>query len=248
MVFAARLLDFHACPMVTPGVPPIPHVGGPILPTCSINVITCNMPQARQTDKAFCVGPPDIIVFGSPTVLVNNLPAARMGDPCSHGGAITSGCPTVHIGLVYVPGTMLQSAAMGVNPSGSVVNCGNSIDAVLDRLDGTDPNAVAPATRDGLFSDIEARHGTTLGWNSSFQDAFDAVQAGGPGTRAIVGIRYSGGGSHVVVMANDGGTVGIVESQDWGPGNRREVITDAGRANTRYNGDGGSNVGWGIVP
>ena len=22
----------HVCPMVTPGVPPIPHVGGPILP------------------------------------------------------------------------------------------------------------------------------------------------------------------------------------------------------------------------
>ena len=22
----------HACPMVTPGTPPVPHVGGPILP------------------------------------------------------------------------------------------------------------------------------------------------------------------------------------------------------------------------
>ncbi|WP_254695291.1 PAAR domain-containing protein [Oceanicola sp. D3] len=241
--------DFHACPMVTPGVPPIPHVGGPILPACSINVLTCNLPQARQTDMAFCVGPPDTIVFGSPSVLVNNLPAARMGDPCAHGGVITMGCPTVMIGLAYVPGSMLQSAANGVNPSGSVINCGHSIDAVLDRLDGTDPNATAPAHGDGSFSDIEARHGTTLQWGSSFQDAFDAVQAGGPGTRAIVGIGYSSGtASHVVVMANDGGTVGIVESQDWGPGNRREVITDAARANTRYNSDGGSNIGWGLVP
>ncbi|MBY6047236.1 PAAR domain-containing protein [Vannielia litorea] len=248
-MLAARLTDFHVCPLVTPGVPPIPHVGGPILPTCSINVLTCNMPQARLTDKALCVGPPDVIVFGSPLVLVNNLPAARLGDPCAHGGAITTGCPTVLIGQTYVPGTMLQNAAMGVNPSGSVVNCGNSIDAVLDRLDGTDPNAVAPATRDGLFSDIEARHNTNLQWNSSFQDAFDAVQQGGPGTRAIVGIIYpNNGGSHVVVMANDRGTVGIVESQDWGPGQRQEVITDANRANTRYNGSGNSNVGWGIVP
>ena len=29
---AARVSDMHVCPMVTPAVPPIPHVGGPILP------------------------------------------------------------------------------------------------------------------------------------------------------------------------------------------------------------------------
>lgn len=28
---AARLTDFHECPMITPGLPPIPHVGGPIV-------------------------------------------------------------------------------------------------------------------------------------------------------------------------------------------------------------------------
>jgi hypothetical protein len=28
---AARLTDMHTCPMVTPGLPPIPHVGGPIV-------------------------------------------------------------------------------------------------------------------------------------------------------------------------------------------------------------------------
>src|ERR1039458_7894835 len=41
---AARLLDMHLCPMVTPGVPPIPHVGGPILPTCSVTVLTGMLP------------------------------------------------------------------------------------------------------------------------------------------------------------------------------------------------------------
>ena len=35
---AARLTDMHACPMQTPGLPPIPHVGGPVigLPTVII--------------------------------------------------------------------------------------------------------------------------------------------------------------------------------------------------------------------
>ena len=95
---AARMGDMHACPMVTPGTPPIPHVGGPILPTCSMNVITGKIPQARVTDKCLCVGPPDVIIKGSATVYVNKLPAARMGDSTVHGGVITVGCPTVLIG------------------------------------------------------------------------------------------------------------------------------------------------------
>jgi len=27
---AARIGDMHTCPMVTPGTPPVPHVGGPL--------------------------------------------------------------------------------------------------------------------------------------------------------------------------------------------------------------------------
>ncbi len=95
---AARVTDMHVCPMVTPGVPPIPHVGGPILPPCSINTLTVMLPQARVTDMCLCVGPPDVIVLGSFTVLVNNLPAARMGDMTAHGGSIVMGAPTVLIG------------------------------------------------------------------------------------------------------------------------------------------------------
>jgi uncharacterized Zn-binding protein involved in type VI secretion len=94
---AARLTDMHVCPMVTPGVPPIPHVGGPIIggaPT----VLTGKMPQARATDMCVCVGPPDMIALGSFTVLVCKLPAARMGDLSGHGGSVVMGCPTVLIG------------------------------------------------------------------------------------------------------------------------------------------------------
>jgi len=44
------------------------------------------------------VGPPDVIVKGSATVLICSKPAARSGDQTGHGGAITLGCPTVMIG------------------------------------------------------------------------------------------------------------------------------------------------------
>lgn len=95
---AARLSDMHACPMVTPGVPPIPHVGGPILPACCPTVLIGMLPAARVTDMATCVGPPDVIVKGSVTVLIGKLPAARIGDMTAHGGSIVMGMPTVLIG------------------------------------------------------------------------------------------------------------------------------------------------------
>ena len=95
---AARVGDFHACPMVTPGVPPIPHVGGPILPPGKPTVLIGGMPAATMGNMCVCTGPPDSIVLGSLGVLIGGQPAARMGDQCAHGGAIVAGCPTVLIG------------------------------------------------------------------------------------------------------------------------------------------------------
>ncbi len=63
---AARLGDMHACPMLTG---PVPHVGGPILKG-SCTVLVGMVPQARISDMLTCVGPPDTIVKGCPTVLV----------------------------------------------------------------------------------------------------------------------------------------------------------------------------------
>jgi uncharacterized Zn-binding protein involved in type VI secretion len=95
---AARLGDLHVCPMVTPGVPPIPHVGGPISGPCVPNVLIGGMPAAVLGDMCVCVGPPDAIAKGSATVMIMGRPAARMGDTTAHGGVISIGLPTVMIG------------------------------------------------------------------------------------------------------------------------------------------------------
>jgi uncharacterized Zn-binding protein involved in type VI secretion len=95
---AARLTDMHTCPMQTPGVPPIPHVGGPITGPGAPTVLIGNMPAAVMGDMCVCVGPPDTIVKGSATVLIGGKPAARMGDTTAHGGSIVAGFPTVMIG------------------------------------------------------------------------------------------------------------------------------------------------------
>ena len=94
---ASRIGDMHICPMVTPVLIPVPHVGGPII-AGSVNVITGGVPQARITDMCVCFGPPDMILMGSTTVLVNGLPAARVGDTTLHGGFLSVGLLTVLIG------------------------------------------------------------------------------------------------------------------------------------------------------
>jgi len=88
----------HVCPMVTPGLPPIPHVGGPIAGPGKANVLIGKMPAAVVGDTCVCVGPPDSIIKGSATVLIGGMPAARLGDSTAHGGNIVLGCPTVLIG------------------------------------------------------------------------------------------------------------------------------------------------------
>lgn len=77
MLPAARIGDNHVCPMVTPGVPPIPHVGGPFI-MGSPTVLVGEMPQSRVTDQLVCTGPPDMAVMGEETVLVGMVGAGGL--------------------------------------------------------------------------------------------------------------------------------------------------------------------------
>ena len=94
---AAKVGDMHVCPMQTPGIPPIPHIGGPILPPGVPLVLTGGVPAATLSSSAVCVGPPDTIMVGSTKVLIGGKPAARLGDSSAHGGKIAIGAPTVLI-------------------------------------------------------------------------------------------------------------------------------------------------------
>jgi uncharacterized Zn-binding protein involved in type VI secretion len=101
---AARIGDMHICPMVTPGTPPIPHVGGLVTGPGAPTVLIGGMPAAVMGDMCTCVGPPDSIIMGSTGVFIGGKPAARMGDPTAHGGMIAVGYPTVLIGEI-MPGS-----------------------------------------------------------------------------------------------------------------------------------------------
>jgi uncharacterized Zn-binding protein involved in type VI secretion len=66
---ASRIGDMHMCPMVTPGTPPVPHVGGPFV-TGAWTVWVGGAPQSKVGDTLICVGPPDSLALGEFTVLV----------------------------------------------------------------------------------------------------------------------------------------------------------------------------------
>lgn len=99
MPSAARLTDMHLCSMFTPGTPPVPHIGGPVLAPGASTVVIEGLAAARITDLALCAAPvPDVIITGSSTVLIEGLGAARVGDVTVHGGVIIAGASTVQIG------------------------------------------------------------------------------------------------------------------------------------------------------
>ena len=89
---ASRIGDMHVCPMVTVLVP---HVGGPILPPGVPTVLIGSMPAAVVGSMCTCVGPPDVIVMGALSVLIQSRPAARITSLTAHGGTVVLGFPTV---------------------------------------------------------------------------------------------------------------------------------------------------------
>lgn len=147
---AARVGDMHTCPMVTPGTPPIPHVGGPVLPPGKPTVLIGGMPAATMGSMCTCVGPPDSIVLGSMGVFIGGQPAARMGDQCAHGGMITVGCPTVLIGEVggggLVPVTVMQSAPVQIAMSKLTPKMKEKMEQKIAQV-----TAMKDAANEGIF-------------------------------------------------------------------------------------------------
>ncbi len=88
----------HVCPMLNPGTPPPPHVGGPVSGPGAPTVLAGGKSVAVMGDMCVCMGPPDVIVQGEGTVLAEGKPVATVGSMTAHGGAITAGEPTILVG------------------------------------------------------------------------------------------------------------------------------------------------------
>jgi uncharacterized Zn-binding protein involved in type VI secretion len=89
---AATMGDQHVCPMMTPGTPPIPHVGGPIL-LGSTGVFIGKKPAARVGDMAMCVGPPSQVVLGCFTVMIGEAGSGSQAGSAAAAAAASARPP-----------------------------------------------------------------------------------------------------------------------------------------------------------
>lgn len=121
---AARDVDRHTCWWTHPA----PHEGGLITVDRVSSVYASDIPVAVLLDPAYCkVGPPNLIVLGSPNVLIEGLPAARKYDLTMHTGMILEGDPTVLIGrdsaatLLALAVLRIQNSEYAKTPEGKAM-------------------------------------------------------------------------------------------------------------------------------
>lgn len=94
----ARLTDLCQCMLFAPS-PAGPIPGvSPLAFVGAPTVLVGNLPAARMGDNHVGMGPHPV-AMGSVTVLIQNQPAARMADPTACGGMVMPPClPTVLTG------------------------------------------------------------------------------------------------------------------------------------------------------
>lgn len=172
------MTDTHVCTMC-PVPPGLPIIMG------SHNVMTKGLFQARMGDPITCVGPPDMIAFGSPTVLTNMRPTARILDPTAKAGMITKGEPTVLIGMGGLFGMLMGMFRMAFVMSPPCIELAQRLwenqqaqnDLMLaDAAYGDDSAPLPDGTRRATDDDFEAlgleREMTTIDGETFRADVF----------------------------------------------------------------------------
>jgi uncharacterized Zn-binding protein involved in type VI secretion len=140
---ASRIGDMHTCPMVT-GI--VPHIGGPFV-LGSFTVLTGFSPQSRVGDALVCIGPPDVLAMGCPTVMVG----------MAGGGA---GLGAILMGLALGLKNFLGSYPRSVLVNGNVVTQYNA----SITIEGT------PAYQAAVVADLDRFLATPTGtlWNAAY--------------------------------------------------------------------------------
>jgi len=154
--------------------------------------------------------------------------------------AVGAGAAATAAGTDAAPVAVLTPHALvkAVNPSNGTKNCSHITEALVARLHGTDPLAVAPNENTRTLKEIEAVYGTTFESIPDFHTAFNTINDSPEGTIALVAMgprevtETSTG--HIVTIINHQGKAKILEAQDWGGYDRPEVITSPSRAIRRY--------------
>jgi hypothetical protein len=148
----------------------------------------------------------------------------------------------------------LKATAKAVNTERGMYNCTQITEALVARLRGTDPEAVAPAdgqTRNLL--QVEALYGTTFDFaDQDFHKAFNTIANSPEGTIGLLVTlpkeESEDGMGHIVTIVNNKGVPTIIEGQHWNAYNPAEIITSSTRAARRYGDEDQVHLGLAILP
>ena len=171
---------------------------------------------------------------------LSSSPSTAMADLPLGGNEETSGAMGAAGAAATGAATSLAPRALvnAVNPSKGTKNCSHITEALIARLHGTDPNAVAPDEDTRTLREIETLYGTTFESIPDFYTAFSTINDSPEGTIALVAMgprevtETSMG--HIVTIINYQGKATILEAQNWGGYDQPEAITSPSRAIRRY--------------
>lgn len=142
--------------------------------------------------------------------------------------------------------------AKAVNPLKGTTNCSHITEAVIARLRGTDPEAVAPNEGTRTFEEIENLYDAKFEPASNFHKIFDLINDSPEGTIGLImmGPRVVTDESmgHIVTIVNHNGKATIIEAQHWGPYDPVETITSSTRAARRYGDEDVTELGFTLIP
>ena len=147
----------------------------------------------------------------------------------------------------------LKAMPKAVNPENGMTNCTHITEAVVARLRGTDPEAVAPATGNlRKIPEIEAMYGIAFQREpgTDFHKAFREIASMPEGTIGLLVMLPKGPGSmgHIVTVVNNNGKATIIEGQHRNAYNPAELITSSTQAERRYGDEDATHLMMAILP
>lgn len=115
------------------------------------------------------------------------------------------------------------------------MNSGYIPQAILARLNRTNPDAIAANAGPRRLRDIESDLQVKLQKVADFDEVFQQMTSSTPGTSALLLILdRSTVNSHVVLILNASGVPTIIEGQSWGPTYPQDTFTTPIQAQARY--------------
>lgn len=142
--------------------------------------------------------------------------------------------------------------AKAVNPLKGTKNCSHITEAIIARLHGTDPDAVAPNEGTRTIEQIEALYDTKFEPATDFHKIFDQINNSPEGTIGLIvmgpKVVTDESMGHIVTIVNHNGKATIIEAQHWGPYDPVETITSSTRAARRYGDDNTTDLGFTLIP